>query len=136
MIIFEKGQYKRIDKTKLIDVLSLKQYRDLEFVDIGAGDEEVARYDYGNLQWNTNNKERYEEIERIASEYNTTVTEDEVGHILWGHTGFPEFWRIGVDGDTPEECFQKQVRAYFEGNFSGTICCDPDILEKMRKANW
>ena len=33
--------------------------------------------------------------------------------IIWGYTGFPTFWRLGIDGDTPEECFKTQVNKFF-----------------------
>jgi hypothetical protein len=29
--------------------------------------------------------------------------------ILWSHTGFPVFWNIPQDGNTPEECLQNQL---------------------------
>lgn len=33
-----------------------------------------------------------------------------VENIIWGLTGFPYFWHLGKDGDTPYQCFTKQVR--------------------------
>ena len=32
--------------------------------------------------------------------------------IIWGHTGYPCFWRK-EDGATPEECFKTQVDKFF-----------------------
>ena len=31
-------------------------------------------------------------------------------YLLWEETGFPSFWWIPQDGNTPEECLRKQAR--------------------------
>ena len=48
----------------------------------------------------------------LVREYFPDATDDEVDFILWEKTGFPEFWNIGVDGDTPLECLRKQLQDF------------------------
>lgn len=45
---------------------------------------------------------------KIAKEYLPDVTDDDLNCIIWGRTGFPSFWDVPKDGNTPEECFRKQ----------------------------
>jgi len=40
------------------------------------------------------------------------VTEDLAELILWECTGFPCFWQIGIDGDTPIQCLHTQLRGW------------------------
>lgn len=37
------------------------------------------------------------------------ATDDEADYILWEHTGFPSFWNIPEEGETPEECCKFQL---------------------------
>ena len=46
------------------------------------------------------------------------LNEDSVRHLLWNETGWPCFWDIGKDGDTPEECLRNQVRKFLKGRSS------------------
>lgn len=48
----------------------------------------------------------------LVREYFPGVTDEEVECILWEKTGFPTFWNIPVDGNTPEECCRKQLQEY------------------------
>ena len=48
----------------------------------------------------------------VVREYFPEATDDEVDFILWEETGFPAFWNIGVDGNTPEECLRKQLQEF------------------------
>lgn len=50
----------------------------------------------------------------IAREIIPDADDEELDFAIWEHTGFPAFWRIGVDGATPEECFRKQLTDYAE----------------------
>jgi hypothetical protein len=34
--------------------------------------------------------------------------------VVWEKTGYPVFWNIPEDGDTPEECFRKQLKEFAE----------------------
>ncbi len=34
----------------------------------------------------------------------------EIEHVIWSMTGFPAFWNILSDGETPQDCFRKQVK--------------------------
>lgn len=43
----------------------------------------------------------------IAREYFPDCTDEQLGYILWNHTGFPCFW----DGD-PETCMRQQLQDY------------------------
>jgi hypothetical protein len=45
----------------------------------------------------------------IVKEYFPEATEEEIGSILWGHTGFPDFWNIPQDGWTAGQCLRKQL---------------------------
>lgn len=47
--------------------------------------------------------------ESVVREYFPDAGDDKVGYILWNETGFPEFWRLGVDGWTPEQCLRTQL---------------------------
>ena len=40
------------------------------------------------------------------------ANDDFIEHVIWEKTGFPAFWNIPADGNTPEECFRKQVSEY------------------------
>ena len=48
----------------------------------------------------------------LVREYFPEATKDEIDFILWEKTGFPSFWDIGIDGNTPEECLRKQLQDY------------------------
>ena len=48
----------------------------------------------------------------IVREYFPSATDTQVDFILWEKTGFPEFWNIGVEGNTPEECLRKQLQDF------------------------
>lgn len=48
--------------------------------------------------------------------------EDALEYILWNHTGYPCFWAIGQDGETPEECLRAQLREYRDGNCKCLEC--------------
>lgn len=50
----------------------------------------------------------------LVREYFPDATDAEADSILWGKTGFPEFWNIPEDGNTPEECCRKQLQALKE----------------------
>ena len=42
------------------------------------------------------------------------ATKDEAEFLLWEKTGFPSFWCIPDDGNTPEECMLTQLKRYRE----------------------
>lgn len=48
----------------------------------------------------------------IAKEFFPDLPDDVISFILWDHTGYPQFWNIPEDGDTPEECLRKQLKEY------------------------
>ena len=54
--------------------------------------------------------------------------------IIWGHTGFPAFWRIGKDGATPEECFKTQVDKFFADG-GGTDDFGHEVKLKAKSAD-
>ena len=45
----------------------------------------------------------------IVLQYFPDATEDDVDRIIWNETGYPAFWRIGLDGSSPMECFLIQI---------------------------
>lgn len=38
------------------------------------------------------------------------ATDDECDYLLWNETGFPYFWNIPEDGQTPADCARTQLR--------------------------
>lgn len=46
----------------------------------------------------------------IIREYFPDISEDHAEVILWEETGFPSFYNIPEDGNTPEECLRKQLK--------------------------
>ena len=46
----------------------------------------------------------------IAKEYFPNHPHEFLMYIIWEETGWPEFWNIPKDGNTPEECFRKQLK--------------------------
>jgi hypothetical protein len=55
----------------------------------------------------------HELIQTVAHEFGREASVDDSEYILWEHTGYPSFWHIPRDGNTPEECLRTQVRAFF-----------------------
>lgn len=51
----------------------------------------------------------------IVQEYLPGATEADSDYVVWEKTGFPYFWNIPEDGNTPEECLRKQLQDYAEG---------------------
>jgi hypothetical protein len=45
----------------------------------------------------------------IAKEYFPEATDEQIGVILWEHTGYPVFWNIPEDGWTDVQCLKKQL---------------------------
>jgi hypothetical protein len=48
----------------------------------------------------------------IAREYLPHLSDGALDAIIWEQTGFPGFWNIPADGNTPEECFRSQLQRY------------------------
>ena len=48
----------------------------------------------------------------LVREYFPDATDEQAGYILWEKTGFPGFWNIPQDGDTPEACCRKQLQQF------------------------
>lgn len=60
----------------------------------------------------------------------TNVTQDLANEVLWNCTGFPSFWRIGVDGRNPIECCHTQLRGFgkvaaLSKEHAGRLMSDP-----------
>jgi hypothetical protein len=53
---------------------------------------------------------------KIVREFFPDLPDDPAGYVLWNETGFPEFWFIPEDGETPEECLRTELRRYKERN--------------------
>jgi hypothetical protein len=68
-------------------------------------------------------------VDVARQELGADVSQDEADYILWNHTGFPHFWDVGVDGDTPEQCCRTQLRKYVAGE-----CECPDCEDERRQA--
>ena len=49
------------------------------------------------------------DVQGIVREYFPGASDDDIEGILWGHTGYPEFWSIPRDGWTPMQCLRKQL---------------------------
>ncbi len=54
------------------------------------------------------------------------LTDEEVEHVLWAHTGYPCFWSTSETNPTPEACLRAQVREWAEHKKSGA----PDNCEE------
>lgn len=52
----------------------------------------------------------------VAREYFPDKSDDFLEWIIWNRTGFPSFWWMPKDGNTPEECFRKQLNDFKESN--------------------
>ena len=48
----------------------------------------------------------------VVKEYFPDATEEFIDFIIWSKTGYPSFWNIPEDGNTPEECFRKQLKQF------------------------
>ena len=48
-------------------------------------------------------------VEKIVKEYFPDASDEFIDYVMWEETGFPYYWNIPRDGDTPEECFRKQL---------------------------
>lgn len=46
----------------------------------------------------------------VVREFYPYAHDGDVGFILWNFTGYPGFWNIPEDGETPIECCRTQVR--------------------------
>lgn len=47
----------------------------------------------------------------VVREYFPNATDELCEFLIWEETGYPQFWNIPEDGNTPEECFRKQLQA-------------------------
>ena len=56
----------------------------------------------------------------IARECLPGYSDDDLEIIIWEFTGYPAFWRIPEDGDTPEACMRKQLAVFLAGTKEGT----------------
>ena len=50
----------------------------------------------------------------IAREYFPEKDDEFLNYVISEETGYPSFWCIPQDGNTPEECFRKQLKEYAE----------------------
>jgi hypothetical protein len=69
-------------------------------------------------------------ISGIVREYFPTATDEQIEHILWGKTGFPGFWQMPRDGQSPEACLRSQLAREAERVGRGlTVCflCGSDM---------
>ena len=48
----------------------------------------------------------------LVRKYFPNAADEEANDILWERTGFPCFWNIPEDEDTPEACCRKQLQEY------------------------
>ena len=51
-------------------------------------------------------------IADIIREYFPDATDEFCEFVLWEKTGYPSFWNIPSDGNTPEECMRKQLQEF------------------------
>ena len=62
-------------------------------------------------------------IADVVREYFPDASDEAVDYILWSKTGAPAFWRIPLDGDTPEACLRTQLAREAERNRRGVTGC-------------
>ena len=60
----------------------------------------------------------------IAREYFPDVCDDDLDGIIWSYTGFPGFWNIPKDGNTPEECLRYQLKRLKLARDTGRWLCE------------
>ena len=56
----------------------------------------------------------------IAREYFPNKPVKFLWFVIWEETGYPQFWNIPQDGNTPEECFRKQLKEATTEDVTGT----------------
>jgi hypothetical protein len=71
----------------------------------------------------------------IAKEYFPYASPEVLDHIIWNHTGYPSFWNIPKDGNTPHQCFRKQLQSVADQISGGKTMNDLDreCMERMRR---
>ena len=52
----------------------------------------------------------------IAKDIFPDATGEFLEFVIWEKTGFPSFWNIPKDGNTPEECFRNQLLQFKEAH--------------------
>ena len=52
------------------------------------------------------------EIGQTVKEYFPDASDDFIDYVVWEKTGFPSFWNIPREGNTPEECFRTQLKNF------------------------
>ena len=70
---------------------------------------------------------------KVAREYFPDRDDEFLGHIIWSHTGFPYFWDIPADGNTPEECLRKQLKEVQEEFRKWDELTPDQKLDKLRQ---
>lgn len=73
----------------------------------------------------------------IIREYFPDATDSQCHDATWVCTGFPSFWHIPRDGNTPEECFRKQIadaRAKSANIEEAIAICDAEFTKQADKA--
>lgn len=60
----------------------------------------------------------------IAREELPELSDDARQRVIENETGWPCFWRIGIDGATPEECFRTELRRHRDGKGNGQTSTD------------
>lgn len=65
-------------------------------------------------------------VDVVRQELGEWVPEDFAVYVLWNHTGYPCFWNIPEDGESPLECIRTSVRRYAAGD-----CCEERQRETM-----
>lgn len=61
----------------------------------------------------------------VAKDFGIELSDQEADYVIWEQTGFPEFWNIPKDGNSPEECLRTQLKVYF---CNSKPTCDPNPL--------
>jgi hypothetical protein len=51
----------------------------------------------------------------VVREYFPGASDEFIEYVVWSKTGYPGFWNIPEDGNTPEECFRKQLKDFKDG---------------------
>lgn len=49
------------------------------------------------------------QISDLVEEYFPNASDEFIEFVLWERTGWPCFWNIPEDGNTPEECLRNQL---------------------------
>ena len=69
-------------------------------------------------------------VRREGTKHGRTLSDKDIDHLIWSHTGFPSFWRTSKPADE----FRRQIRnALADGRCTAENCGDLMIVAAMKE---